>query len=118
MSSGLLGGARAAAQLVPICAVLVVLSPKMAGVAALVLGVFGAALARVRAAYARATSREAAQRAALLGAADEAVRHADLWITYGAQDKARAHVRGLGDAIARTCAALTGPAPLCQANLM
>jgi ABC-type multidrug transport system fused ATPase/permease subunit len=110
LAGGLLGGARAAAQLVPIGAVLVVLSPKMAGVAACVLGLFGVALGRVRSAYARATTREASERAALLGAADEAVRHADLWVTYGAQERARSHVRGLGDAIARGAASLAAKA--------
>jgi ABC-type multidrug transport system fused ATPase/permease subunit len=110
LGGGLLGGVRAGAQLVPIGAVLVVLSPKMAGVAACVLGVFGFALGRVRSAVARATSREAAERAALLGAADEAVRHADLWVTYGAQERARSHVRGLGDAIAKGAASLAARA--------
>ena len=43
LKMGLLGGARAVAQLVPLAAVLVVLSPRMAAVAAVVLAGFGSA---------------------------------------------------------------------------
>src|SRR6202020_689006 len=46
---GLLGGARALAQLAPLSVVLVLLSPRMALVAVVVLGGFGALLGRVRA---------------------------------------------------------------------
>src|SRR6202012_1435095 len=41
-----------------------------------------------------------------LEAADEAVRHADLWVTYGAESKARSVVARLGETIARTSARL------------
>src|SRR3984957_19495513 len=76
LEQGLLGGARAAAQLAPIAALLFVLSGRMALVAALVLGGFGVLLGRVRAGYRRATQRAARAREQLLEAADEAVRHA------------------------------------------
>jgi ABC-type transport system involved in cytochrome bd biosynthesis fused ATPase/permease subunit len=106
LKQGVLGGARAVAQIVPLLALLVWLSPRMAGVAALVLGVFGVALGRVRSSYQRAGVRAARERALLLEAADESVRHADLWVTYGAEEKARANVDALGASLARGTARL------------
>jgi ATP-binding cassette subfamily B protein len=106
LEQGLLGGARAAAQLAPIVALLMVLSGRMAIVAALVLGAFGALLGQVRAGYRRASRRDAAAREELLEAADEAVRHADLWVTYGAEAKVRGLVRRLGEAITAGAARL------------
>ena len=98
------------AQLVPLALVLVVLSPRMAAVAFVVLGVFGVLLGRSRRGFQRATSGEARERAQLLEAADEAVRHADLWVSYGAEAKARARVRQLGEALALGSARLRGRA--------
>jgi ABC-type multidrug transport system fused ATPase/permease subunit len=106
LKQGLLGGARAAAQIVPLAALLVWLSPRMAVVAALFLGVFGAALGRVRSSYQRDNRRAARERALLLEAADESVRHADLWVTYGAEEKARRNVGELGASLARAAARL------------
>jgi ABC-type multidrug transport system fused ATPase/permease subunit len=106
LEQGLFGGARAAGQIAPIVALLVALSGRMAIVAALVLGAFGALLGLVRGGYRRATQRAAVVRAQLLEAADEAVRHADLWVTYGAEAKARSVVGKLGDAIAAGAARL------------
>lgn len=101
---GLLGGARALAQLVPLGAVLIVLAPRMALVAIGVLAGFGLLLGRLRAGYRTAFRRAAREREQLLQAADEAVRHANLWVTYGAEGKARAAVRDIGGAIARAAA--------------
>jgi ABC-type multidrug transport system fused ATPase/permease subunit len=106
LEQGLLGGGRALAQLVPIAALLVLLSGRMALVAVFVLGAFGALLGRARAGYRRATQRAARGREQLLEAADEAVRHADLWVTYGAEAKARRLVRHLGEGIATGAARL------------
>jgi len=106
LEQGFLGGARAVAQLAPIAALLVFLSGRMAVAAAVVLGAFGALLGWVRAGYRRATQRASQAREELLEAADEAVRHADLWVTYGAEAKARRLVRGLGEAIAAGAARL------------
>jgi ABC-type multidrug transport system fused ATPase/permease subunit len=102
LEHGLLGGARALAQLVPIAALLVALSLRMAVVASVVLGVFGLVLGRLRGDYRRATKQAARERERLLEAADESVRHADLWVSYGAEFKARASVRSLGEAITRS----------------
>jgi ABC-type multidrug transport system fused ATPase/permease subunit len=106
LEQGLLGGARAAAQLAPIAALLFVLSGRMALVAGLVLGAFGVLLGRVRAGYRRATQRAARTREQLLEAADEAVRHADLWVTYGAEAKVRRLVRRLGEGLTASASRL------------
>jgi ABC-type multidrug transport system fused ATPase/permease subunit len=106
LHQGLLGGARSIAQLVPLAMVLVVLSSRMALVAGAVLGVFGVLLARVRAGYRRASSAGAREREHLLEAADEAVRHADLWVSYGAEAKARRSVQILGEALSAGVAKL------------
>jgi ABC-type multidrug transport system fused ATPase/permease subunit len=100
LKQGVLGGLRAVAQLLPLAVLLVVLSARMAAVAAVVLATFGALLARVRAGYRRASASGAKERERLLGAADEAVRHADLWVSYGAETKARSRVKELGHALA------------------
>ena len=63
-------------------------------------------LGRIRAGYRFATQRAAREREQLLEAADEAVRHADLWVSYGAEAKARTTTRVLGEAIARSSAGL------------
>jgi len=110
LEHGMLGGLRAVAQLVPLAIVLAVLSLRMAAVAFLVLGVFGALLGRSRRGTQRATSSEAREREQLLEAADEAVRHADLWVSYGAEAKARARVSQLGAALALGSARLRGRA--------
>jgi ATP-binding cassette subfamily B protein len=101
LSRGLLAGARAVAQLVPIAALLVALSPRMAGAAVLVLSGFGWALGAARSRYRRAIAQIAREQANLHEAADEAVRHADLWVTFGAEEKVRVNVRRLGDTLAR-----------------
>ena len=106
LDQGVLGGARAVAQIVPIAALLVALSPRMAATAGVALGAFGWLLGRARAGYRRATQRASVDRERLLAAADEAVRHADLWVTYGAEAKARATTQSLGAAIALGAARL------------
>jgi ABC-type multidrug transport system fused ATPase/permease subunit len=106
LAHGLLGGARAVAQLVPLGALLVALSPRMALAAAMAQGVFGWLLGRIRTGYRAALRRGALDRERLLEAADESVRHADLWVTYGAEAKARSAMHSLGISIARGTASL------------
>jgi ABC-type multidrug transport system fused ATPase/permease subunit len=106
LKEGLLGGLRAAGQLVPLAGALFFLSPRTALAAAAVFAVFGVLLGRVRAAYRRASARLGIERARLLEAADESVRHADLWVSYGAELKVRRRVADLGEAIARRAARL------------
>jgi len=109
---GALGGVRAVAQLVPLVAALVWLAPRLAVVALAAVAPFALALAlvrrRTRGAHVRATS----DAEALLEAADEAVRHADLWRSYGAQSKVRAHVASLGAAQAARAARVEGASAL------
>jgi ABC-type multidrug transport system fused ATPase/permease subunit len=47
---------------------------------------------------------------ALLEASDEAVRHADLWVTYGAEEKVRANVAAVGAMMTRRAAKLEASA--------
>ncbi|MCL2447394.1 MAG: ABC transporter ATP-binding protein/permease [Polyangiaceae bacterium] len=117
LSHGLIGSARAVAQLVPLAGLLAVLSPRMAAVAALVLASFGWGLGRLRAGYRAATLRRASDRALLAEASDDSIRHAELWVSYGAEAKARAAVDRLGSALVRGTAALeTRAAALSGAN--
>jgi ATP-binding cassette subfamily B protein len=106
LKQGLIGGARAVAQLAPLAVVLVALSARTAATAGLLLVVFGALLGRARLEYRRAAIRAAGQRTRLLEAADESVRHAELWVSYGAEAKARSSLGILGDAIASSAAKL------------
>ncbi|HLK39346.1 MAG TPA: hypothetical protein VKU41_21445, partial [Polyangiaceae bacterium] len=73
LEQGLLGGARAAAQLVPLAALLVALSPPMAAAAVVVLAAFGASLRWARSGHRRAMRSAAREREQLLDAADQAV---------------------------------------------
>ncbi|HEY4017028.1 MAG TPA: ABC transporter ATP-binding protein [Polyangiaceae bacterium] len=106
LKEGFLGGARALAQLLPLGAVMVAISPRAAMTAALVLGGFGVVLGRLRRGYRKASTLAAAERARLLEAADESVRHAELWVAYGAESKARTTVSALGRSIAMDAARL------------
>jgi ABC-type multidrug transport system fused ATPase/permease subunit len=113
---GLLGGMRAVAQLVPLAVVLFVLSQRLAVVGVMLLLAFGVVLGRVRAGFRAASRRIADESERLLEAADESVRHADLWVTFGAESKARANVQRLGDALGRGAAALDARASLLGAT--
>jgi ABC-type multidrug transport system fused ATPase/permease subunit len=106
LSHGVLGGLRALGQLVPIALLLCALAPRLAGAAALALAAFGWSLGLLRGAYRQANRRAAVEHERLVETTDDCVRHADLWVTYGAQAKARATVQRLGSAIARGAATL------------
>ncbi len=96
LSQGIMGGIRSTAQLVPLAILLVVLAPKLGGAALLALAIFGWGLGRARRALKRAHVDAGAKADALLEAADDVVRHADVWATYGAGDHVRARVSALG----------------------
>ena len=104
VAHGVLAEVRAAVQLVPLGALLVVLAPRLAGSAVVALGGFGVLAFGLRRAFKRAHARATASSSALVEAADEAVRHAELWATYGAKRRIRAHVASVGRAIAREAA--------------
>ncbi len=100
LDAGVLGAARAIAQIAPLALLLGWMAPRMALVAALAFLVFSLGLGRARRAWKRANARAAVHREELLGAADEAVRHADLWATYGAEHRVRSHLERVGRALA------------------
>ena len=106
LSKGLLGSVRAVMQLVPLAVVLVLLAPKLAFTAIAVLATFSVFLGLGRAAFKREQKRLTEKHEALSAAADEAIRHADLWKTYGAEKKIRAHVASVGARIAEHAARL------------
>ncbi len=110
MKLGLLGGVRAVAQLVPLAIALLWLAPRLAFVAFLAVSPFAIGLSAVRRRFKRAHVRGALEAEALLEAADEAVRHADLWRSYGAEAKARASIARIGRAITSRTARLEGGA--------
>lgn len=100
IGAGVLGALRAGLQIVPLALALVWMAPGLAAVAGLVLIAFSLVLGRARRAWKRANERAARQRELLLEAADEAIRHAELWTTYGAEPRVRAHLEGVGRALA------------------
>jgi len=99
LALGVLAALRSIAQLAPLAALLVVLSPRVAGIALGVLVGFGWLLGRWRSAYRDGAGRTARQHERLVAAADDSVRHADLWVSYGAESNARANVRRLAEAV-------------------
>src|SRR5690606_16503965 len=103
---------RAALALVPLAILLLLLAPKLALSALLALAAFACFAFVVRRAFKRAHARAAVTAGALVSAADEAVRHAELWATYGATAKIRAHVARAGRAIAIEGARLRARAAL------
>jgi ABC-type multidrug transport system fused ATPase/permease subunit len=115
LHTGVLGGLRAAAQLLPLLAILFWLAPTLALAALAVFAPFAVLLGMIRRGWKRAHAEALRNNEHLLEAADEAVRHADLWMSYGAERKARDNVESLGEIIARasarleaTAAAMTG----------
>jgi ABC-type multidrug transport system fused ATPase/permease subunit len=117
LHTGVLGGLRAVAQLVPLAVVLLWLAPRLALVAFAVFAPFAVLLGANRRRWKRAHAAAMRHAELLLEAADEAVRHAELWMTYGAEGKVRSNVAALGDAVARTSARLeAGAAAMTGAN--
>jgi len=100
LSQGWAGVLRAIVQLVPLACVLVWLEPTLAIGSCLVLVVFAALLrtVRTRVRHLQASAHDSAE--ALVAAADDAVRHADVWRAFGAEAKAKARVRAIGRRVA------------------
>ena len=103
---GVFAELRAVLQLAPLVVLLVVLAPRLAGSATLALGAFMLLIIYARRALKKNHAKATRETEALLGAADEAVRHADLWATYGAEGRIRAHVARLGRTIIATASRL------------
>ncbi len=110
LAQGLLGGGRAVAQLLPLVVALVWISPRLAMAAFSVLGPFALVLSFTRTAWRSAHTRAARDGEELLEAADEAVRHADLWVSYSAEAKARASVAQLAETLGQRFARIQGTA--------
>ena len=106
VAQGVFAEVRALLQLAPLAVLLAILAPRLAGSAAVALGGFAVLVMIARRALKRDHARAARETEALLGAADEAVRHADLWATYGAEGRIRAHLASLGRTIVATAARL------------
>ena len=106
VAQGVFAEVRAVLQLAPLVVLLALLAPRLAGSAALALGGFAIVVTFARRALKRDHLRAVRESEALLGAADEAVRHADLWATYGAEGRIRRHLAGLGRTIIATGARL------------
>ena len=104
LEHGLLAGGRAIAQLVPLFAALIWISPRLALAAFAVLTPFALILSSSRRAWRRAHAAAARDSEDLLEAADEAVRHADLWVSYSAEARARAAVAELGETLGKRAA--------------
>jgi ABC-type multidrug transport system fused ATPase/permease subunit len=92
---------RSALQIVPLVGVLVVLEPRLALGAIASLSAFAFVLRRLRRALKRSHAEAIVTTEELALAADETVRHADLWRVHGAEHKARARVASIGRELAR-----------------
>ncbi|MBX3187531.1 MAG: ABC transporter ATP-binding protein [Labilithrix sp.] len=112
VARGVFAELRAVMQLAPLGLLLVVLAPRLAMSAVCALAAFALLVMSARRAIKRGHVRAARESELLLGAADEAVKHADLWATYGAEEKVRAHVAGVGRRIVETNATLRARAAL------
>jgi ABC-type multidrug transport system fused ATPase/permease subunit len=106
VSRGVLAEARALVQLAPLAVLLAALAPRLAGSAAVALAAFAGLVLAARRALKRGHASAAREAEALLGAADEAVAHADVWIAYGAQKTVRERVAALSRAALATAARL------------
>ncbi len=112
ISAGLLQAVRALGELVPVLGVLVLVDARLAGAALLVLAPFSWGLGRMRRAWKRRQALALQESEALFAAADEAIRHADLFRVYRAEAVARAKVERLGVRLTELGAALAARAAL------
>jgi ABC-type multidrug transport system fused ATPase/permease subunit len=96
-----LGAARAVLQLVPLALLAMWSSTRLLAVAAFVLLPFGLLLSRAKRRVKAAQSKTLDGSATLLEAADEAIRHAELWSSYGATARVRDRVARAGEALSR-----------------
>jgi ABC-type multidrug transport system fused ATPase/permease subunit len=101
---GVVARARAVVELVPLLALLLVQNARLALAAALVLLPFVVATGRARKLVKRELAKTTDEIDALATAADEAVRHADLWTVFGAEARVRKSVASLGTALRKRAA--------------
>ncbi len=96
-----LGALKAVLQIVPLAVLAAWSGTRMAGVAVVVLVPFAILLGRAKKRVKTAQARALDGSAALLEAADEAIRHAELWQSYGAGQHVEGRVRRAGEAVTR-----------------
>jgi ABC-type multidrug transport system fused ATPase/permease subunit len=96
VSTGLLQATRAAFELVAVLGALVLVEPRLAFFALVVLGPFALLLGRLRRGWKVRQGEVVRESEALFSAADQATRHADLFRVFGAEELARREVRTLG----------------------
>ncbi len=94
-----LGALKAALQLVPLALLAMWSGTRLVLVAAVVLLPFGVALARAKKRVKSAQRRTLDESATLLEATDEAVRHAELWSSYRADERVHERVMRAGRAL-------------------
>jgi len=99
-----LGAGRAVLQLVPLVVLATWSSTRLLGVAAIVLLPFALLLSRAKKRVKAAHAKTLDGSATLLEAADEAIRHAELWASYGATGRVRERVDRAGRALSRRAA--------------
>src|SRR5690606_33011828 len=99
---GVLAMAQAGAQLVPLIAILVMLSPPLALGAALMLVPFGVGVAAARRAWRRWQLNATHLAERIHQEVDELVRHVDLFRVYGAAPKLEAELARLSDLAERS----------------
>jgi ABC-type multidrug transport system fused ATPase/permease subunit len=102
--AAVLGAFKAVLQIVPLAFLAAWSGTRMAGVAVLVLVPFAIALGRAKKRVKLAQTRALDGSASLLEAADEAIRHAELWHSYGAGQRVADRVRRAGEAVTRRAA--------------
>ncbi|HEY2509385.1 MAG TPA: ATP-binding cassette domain-containing protein [Polyangiaceae bacterium] len=110
LDAGVLAAVRAVFQIAPLLVLLVAMAPGLALAALAAFALFSVALGRARHGWKMANRRAALHRDALLDAADEAVKHAELWTTYGAEGRVREHLRAIGGALAKQSAQIAASA--------
>jgi ABC-type multidrug transport system fused ATPase/permease subunit len=104
VAQGALAAAQAVAQIAPILLGLILLSPLLAGVGALVLVPFAVGLSALRRRWRAAQAGAQAAAEALHASVDELVRNIDLWRAYGATPRLDAIVDATAHRAARASA--------------
>lgn len=102
--SAALGALKAVVQLVPLATLAVWSGTRMAALAVVVLLPFSVLLSRAKKRVKSAHAKALDGSASLLEASDEAIRHAELWSSYGATSRIRDRVARAGEALTRRVA--------------
>lgn len=104
VSSGVTLSLKSAAQLVPLCLALILLSSRLAVVGMLALLPFAISLAGLRRRWRRSVARSQTLRDELLVDLDDLVRNLDLWRCYGAGPELKSALRQASTRVGRATA--------------